>query len=85
MISYKEKLSEITTFIFDVDGVLTNGEVLLFEDDFIRSLNSRDAYAMQYAIKKGYRVLVITGGSSIRVKERLLSLGVTEVCLSASR
>jgi 3-deoxy-D-manno-octulosonate 8-phosphate phosphatase (KDO 8-P phosphatase) len=85
MISYKEKLSEITTFIFDVDGVLTNGDVLLFEGDFIRSLNSRDAYAMQYAIKKGYRVLVITGGSSIRVKERLLSLGVTEVCLAASR
>ena len=51
MISYKEKLRGINTFIFDVDGVLTNGEVLLIEDDFIRALNSRDAYAMQYAIK----------------------------------
>lgn len=85
MISYKEKLREINTFIFDVDGVLTNGDVLLIEDDFIRSLNSRDAYAIQHAIKEGYRVLIITGGSSVQVKERLLSLGVTEVCLSSTR
>lgn len=83
MISYKEKLPKITTFIFDVDGVLTNGEVLLFKDEYVRILNSKDGYALQYAHKKGYRILVITGGSSERLKERLLGLGVSEVCLSA--
>lgn len=83
MTSYKEKLNAITTFIFDVDGVLTTGEVILFQDEFVRTLNSRDSYALQYAAKKGYRILIVTGGSSEKVKERLSSLGVTEVCLSS--
>lgn len=83
MISYKEKLPAITTFIFDVDGVLTNGEILLMKEDFIRSLNSRDGYALQYAAKQGYRILIITGGSSMIVEERLLDLGITEVRLKS--
>lgn len=83
MTSYKEKLSAITTFIFDVDGVLTNGEILLMKDDFVRSLNSRDGYALQYAAKHGYRILIITGGSSSIVEDRLMSLGITEVCLKS--
>lgn len=83
MISYKEKLNAITTFIFDVDGVLTNGEILLMKEDFVRSLNSRDGYALQYAAKHGYRILIITGGSSSIVEERLLGLGITEVRLKS--
>ncbi len=81
MISYKEKLPTITTFIFDVDGVLTNGDIFLMKEDFVRSLNSRDAYAMQYAAKSGFRILIITGGSSELVAQRLLSLGIDEVRL----
>ncbi len=84
MISYKEKLPNITTFIFDVDGVLTNGDILLMNDDIVRSLNSRDGYALQYAVKKGYTVLIITGGASEQVKTRLETLGVNEVRLRAS-
>lgn len=84
MISYKEKLSAITTFIFDVDGVLTNGEILLMKEEIVRVLNSRDGYALQYAAKHGYRILVITGGSSSVVEERLLELGVTEVRLKST-
>lgn len=84
MTSYKEKLPNITTFVFDVDGVLTNGEVLLMNEGVVRTLNSKDGYALQYAIKKGYRILIITGGDSKQVKNRLISLGVTEVRLSAS-
>ncbi|MDG1334226.1 MAG: HAD hydrolase family protein [Crocinitomicaceae bacterium] len=83
MTSYKEKLPKITTFIFDVDGVLTNGEILLMEEDFVRVLNSRDAYAMQYAVKQGYRILIITGGSSKLVEKRLLGLGIQEVRLKS--
>jgi len=83
MISYKEKLPGITTFIFDVDGVLTSGEVILMDGKVIRTLNSKDGYAMQYAIKMGYRILIITGGNSVDVKERLLGLGVHEVFLSS--
>lgn len=84
MKSYKEKLPNINTFIFDVDGVMTNGDVLLFRDEYVRILSSRDGYALQYANKMGYRILVITGGKSERLKERLLNLGVTEVRLGSS-
>ncbi|RFC54677.1 KdsC family phosphatase [Brumimicrobium aurantiacum] len=82
--SYKISLSNITTFIFDVDGVLTDGNVYLFNNEVVRSLNSRDGYALQYATKMGYNIFVITGGNSEAVKERLLSAGVKEVILKAS-
>lgn len=84
MTSYKEQLNKVTTFIFDVDGVLTDGRVILFQNEVVRTLNSRDGYAIQYASKVGYRILIITGGNSLQVKERLLSLGCEEVVLSAS-
>ncbi len=81
MSSYKEKLNQITTFIFDVDGVLTNGEVLLYNGEVIRSLNSKDGYAFQYAKKKKFHTFIITGGNSEDVKKSLMNLGITEVCL----
>jgi 3-deoxy-D-manno-octulosonate 8-phosphate phosphatase (KDO 8-P phosphatase) len=84
MISYKQKLNNITTFIFDVDGVLTNGDVILYKDEIVRTLNSRDGYAIQYAAKMGYRILIITGGNSMAVETRLLRLGAAEVCLKAN-
>ena len=83
MISYKEKLNKVTTFMFDVDGVLTNGDVMLLHNDVVRTLNSRDAYALQYAVKMGFNVLIVTGGNSQDVKDRLLALGVQEVHLSS--
>lgn len=81
--SYKQKLSNITTFIFDVDGVLTDGNVYLFQNEVVRALNSRDGYAIQYAAKLGYAIYIITGGNSVSVKDRLLNLGVTEVFLQS--
>ncbi len=81
--NYKEGLNKITTFIFDVDGVLTNGDVILHNNEVIRTMNSRDGYAIQYAIKKGYRIFIITGGNSEEVKKRLLELGVLEVILKS--
>ena len=83
MKSYKEKLPQIKTFIFDVDGVLTTGEVILIDGKVIRTMHSKDGYAIQYAVKMGYRILIITGGNSIDVKERLLGLGIVEVFLDA--
>ncbi|MEN9302264.1 MAG: hypothetical protein RL264_693 [Bacteroidota bacterium] len=79
MISYKEKLNPIKAFIFDVDGVLTDGKVYLLKDELVRALNSKDGYAIQYAAKMGYKLFAITGGNSQEVKERLLGLGMTEV------
>lgn len=79
--SYKEKLNSVKYFIFDVDGVLTDGSVQLINGGFIRTLNSKDGYALQYAAKKGYGIFVITGGSSQEVADRLLSAGAKEVHL----
>lgn len=83
MISYKEKLAKVTTFIFDVDGVLTDGAVMLIKDEVVRTLNSRDGYALQYAAKKGFNIFIITGGNSESVKDRLENLGAKEVVLRA--
>lgn len=81
--SYKKSLNHITTFMFDVDGVLTNGDVLVLENIVARSLNSRDGFALQHAAKQGYRVFIVTGGSSEEVANRLTELGATEVCLGS--
>ncbi|PKR80895.1 3-deoxy-D-manno-octulosonate 8-phosphate phosphatase [Brumimicrobium salinarum] len=82
--SYKISLSNITTFIFDIDGVLTDGNVNIFTNEAVRALNSRDGYALQYAVKMGYKIFIISGGNSQATKERLLSAGVNEVILKAS-
>ncbi len=85
MQNYKLKLKKISTFIFDVDGVFTDGKVYLINDDVIRALNSKDGYAIQYATKLGYKIFIITGGNSQQVKDRLLNLGVNEVHLAVKR
>lgn len=75
-----ERFKEIETFIFDVDGVLTNSEVLVMENgQLLRKMNIRDGYAIKRAVKAGYRVAVITGGKSEGVKQRLKDLGVTDI------
>ncbi len=75
-----EKFKPITTFIFDVDGVLTNGTLLVLNDgQLARQMNIRDGYALQLAIKKGYRVAIISGGTSEAVKDRLEKLGIAGV------
>lgn len=77
--SYKEKLGNISVFMLDADGVLTDGNVLLYNGEFIRSLNAKDAYAIQYAGKMGYLIFIITGGFSSDLNDKLLFLGVREV------
>ena len=75
-----ERFASITTFIFDMDGVLTDGTIWVFQgNDFIRRMNIKDGYALQLAIKKGYRIAVITGSHSLPVQERLSALGITAV------
>ena len=70
----------IKTFVFDVDGVLTDGTLLILQDgQMARRMNIKDGYALQLAIKKGYRVAIISGGTSNEVKQRLLSLKLTDV------
>lgn len=77
-----EHFQDITTFVFDVDGVLTNGQVLLFENGLqARSMNIKDGLALQMAIKNNYRVVILSGGSSEPVLTRLQYLGLKEIHL----
>jgi 3-deoxy-D-manno-octulosonate 8-phosphate phosphatase (KDO 8-P phosphatase) len=73
----------ITTFIFDVDGVLTDGSVLVLENGLqARRMSIRDGFALQLAVKTGYRVLVVSGSSPSPVVDRLNKLGITDVHMS---
>ena len=74
------KLNKIETFIFDVDGVLTNCRMLITEaGEFLRTMNVRDGSAMKMALKAGFRICIITKGNSIGVKNRLIFLGADPV------
>jgi 3-deoxy-D-manno-octulosonate 8-phosphate phosphatase (KDO 8-P phosphatase) len=81
-----EKFRHIHTFIFDVDGVLTEGSIVVFENgDLVRIMNIRDGFAFQRALAEGYRVVVITGGRSEGVAKRLRYLGLTDVYTGIQR
>lgn len=74
---------KITTFIFDVDGVLTDGTVLVLDNGLqARRMNIKDGFALQMAVKNGYRVLIVSGGNSPQVVHRLEKLGITDVHMS---
>ena len=78
-ISYKELLNNITTFIFDVDGVLTDSTVHITPNgEMLRTMNIRDGFAMKAAIESGYNVCIISGGNNEGVRIRLKNLGITE-------
>lgn len=80
--SYKEYLENITTFIFDVDGVLTDGSlVITTEGEMLRTMNVKDGYAIKTALDKGYNICIISGGSNPGVRARLKGLGVTDIHL----
>jgi len=82
--SYKEIMNEITTFIFDVDGVLTDSSVHVTPTgEMLRIMNIRDGFAMKAAIESGYNVCIISGGSNEGVRIRLRNLGITDIHLAA--
>ncbi len=70
--SVLEKFKSIRTFVFDVDGVMTDGSVMVFDTgEQVRRMSARDGYCLQLAIKKGYRIVIISGASSEGVRLRL--------------
>ena len=81
---FLQKLKEITTFIFDVDGVLTDGSVQVTDNgQSLRTFNIKDGYAMQLAVKKGYNLCIISGGDGIAMGKRFFNLGITDVFLAS--
>ena len=81
--SLLREFSKISTFIFDVDGVLTDGTVLVLPNGVqARKMSIRDGFGLQMAVQNGYRVLIVSGGFSPPVKERLEKLGIMDVHMS---
>lgn len=82
--NFKELLKQVTTFVFDVDGVYTDGSVLLMPNgEAVRNANIKDGYATQLAVKKGYNFCIITGGTSEGVKRRFQNLGVKDIYMGS--
>jgi 3-deoxy-D-manno-octulosonate 8-phosphate phosphatase (KDO 8-P phosphatase) len=75
-----DQFKRIRTFVFDVDGVLTDGTVWVAEGkQLVRGMNIKDGYALQLAVMQGYRVVIVSGGNSDPVRVRLENLGITDI------
>lgn len=72
----------IRHFVFDIDGVLTDGSLLIHSDgSLLRTMNIKDGYALQLAIKKGYSVTIISGAKGEAIQKRLHGLGIDDIHL----
>jgi 3-deoxy-D-manno-octulosonate 8-phosphate phosphatase (KDO 8-P phosphatase) len=75
-----EKLKQARAFVFDVDGVMTDGNVIATEDGyFLRNFNIKDGYALQHAVKSGYPIAIISGGTSFGINKRFELLGIQDI------
>lgn len=79
--NFKHLLKSVRCFIFDIDGVLTNGSLIVMPGELYRVMNIRDGFALKEAVDKGYIVAVISGGKSESVRVRLANLGIQEIFL----
>ncbi len=85
MTNFKEGLKTVKAFAFDVDGVLSSPLVYLHPDgELMRSMNTKDGYALQHAVKRGYPIAIITGGKTESVAMRFRGLGITDIYLGSS-
>ena len=83
--NFKEDIVRTEAFIFDVDGVLTDGGIIpTLDGDFIRKFNAKDGYAIAYAIRMGYKVCIITGGRGENLRHRLEMLHIEDMYLDCS-
>ncbi|MEO6069354.1 MAG: HAD hydrolase family protein [Chitinophagaceae bacterium] len=78
-----ELFKPVTTFVFDIDGVFTDGNIILLQDGLqARQMNVKDGLALQMALKNNYQVVIISGGYSEPVLNRFRYLGVAHVFLA---
>lgn len=85
MSSINYDLTKIKAFVFDVDGVLSADVLFLsMEGDPMRTVNIKDGYALQLAVKKGYKIAIITGGNTEAVRIRFSRLGIEHIYMQAA-
>lgn len=76
--NFKEELARVEAFIFDVDGVFTDGGITVTPDDFLRTYYAKDGYAVTYAVSEGFPIFIISGGRGEIIKRRFEMLKVTK-------
>lgn len=82
---FKEELQKIKALVFDVDGVLSANCIPLHPSgEPMRMINIKDGYAIQLAVKRGYRLAIITGGKTESIRKRFEGLGIEDVYMAAS-
>ena len=80
--NYKTLLKNVSAFVFDVDGVMTNGQIMITtEGEMYREMNTRDGFAIKCALERDYKIAIISGGTNEGVRKRLETLGVDKVYL----
>ena len=85
MKNFKQKLSHIKAVIFDVDGVLSSDSITLsMSGEPMRTVNIKDGYALQLAVKKGHILGIITGGKTMAVRTRYERLGIKDIYMAVS-
>ena len=83
MINYD--LQQIKAIIFDVDGVLSAETITLSaEGEPLRTVNIKDGYAIQLAVKMGLRIVILTGGTTEAVRLRYERLGVQDIYMGCA-
>jgi 3-deoxy-D-manno-octulosonate 8-phosphate phosphatase (KDO 8-P phosphatase) len=81
--NFKELLGNVKAFAFDVDGVFSHNVIVHPSGELMRSMNIKDGFAVQYALKKGYHLAIITGGNSDAVRIRFATLGVKDIYIKS--
>ena len=80
--NYKTLLKNVSAFVFDVDGVMTNGQIMITtEGEMYREMNTRDGFAIKCALERDFKIAIISGGTNEGVRKRLETLGVDKVYL----
>lgn len=81
---FKEELNHVKAFVFDIDGVFTDGKIYILHDGKqMRSMNVKDGYAVHFAAKKNYPIGIISGGKCESVRSRFDDLGVKDVYIAS--
>ncbi len=82
---FKNELQKVKALVFDVDGVLSSDCVPLHPSgEPMRMVNIKDGYAMQLAVRRGYRLAIITGGRTEAIRKRFAGLGIEDIYMGAS-
>lgn len=82
-LNFKEQLQNVKAFAFDVDGVFSHNIFLHPSGELLRSMNVKDGFAIQYAVKKEYPIAIISGGKCDRLREQFEHLGISDIYMKS--